>query len=159
MSTLSCATPANVHSVHTVPAALFRRGLWSCADLDHHTCPFCKIQNSIWNPSPNSHANCKLQIANCKLHNVTNFFLKAAELVSELETLTKRLSKPLGHSCLFTQLPSISESKAVTRIKLMIMVFEYTTGREHSRSTEKKVSQKKRFFREDKGSRLTPSLS
>ena len=107
------------------------------------------------------HHQIAMQIANCKLHNVTNFFafLKAAELVSELETLTKRLSKPLGHSCLFTQLPSISESKAVTRIKLMIMVFEYTTGREHSRSTEKKVSQKKRFFREDKGSRLTPSLS
>ena len=94
------------------------------------------------------HHQIVMQIANCSL---TFFvFLKSAELVSELETLTKRPSKPLGHSCLFTQLPSISESKAVTRIKLMIMVFEYTTGREHSwllRSTEKNFLTEKDFFR------------
>ena len=101
-----CDTPANVHTALCL--LHYSDGGYGAADFDHHTCPFCKIHPFIWNPWPRqSGMPQKHQGPGCRFLSIpclpSSEGSGAGTRVSELVTLTKRLSKS-GHSCLFIQL-------------------------------------------------------
>ena len=132
-------SPPSARSVHTIHTALcplhYSDGGYGGADLDHHTYPFCKIISKVYDHALKSQGvDALVQKIHIPFTLTTYSALpggtRAGTVVSELVTLTKRLSKLAFAIQVNSSSHSISEFKAVTRAKLMIMVFEYT-WREH----------------------------